>query len=132
MRIFWRVLAALVLIAAIIGIGVYAYNIGMTQGLAQKVQLPAGGSAPVPSLYYYGHPFLGMGWGVFGCLIPFFLLCLAFGSLRAIFWHGPMGWRHMPHRYWGCRDENGKDLPPFFAEWHRRAHGDSSEPDAKK
>ncbi len=37
MRILWRVLAALVLIAAILGIGVYAYNIGMAQGLAQKL-----------------------------------------------------------------------------------------------
>ena len=38
MRILWRVLVVLVLIAAILGIGVYAYNIGMAQGLAQKVQ----------------------------------------------------------------------------------------------
>jgi hypothetical protein len=39
MRILWRVLVVIVLIAAILGIGVYAYNVGMTQGLAQKVQV---------------------------------------------------------------------------------------------
>jgi hypothetical protein len=134
MRILWRVLAALVLIAAILGIGMYAYNIGITQGQVQNVQAPAGQSVQAP-FPYYGHPFIGMwgmGWGAFGCLIPFFLLCLVFGSLRAIFWRGPMGWGHMPHRHWGWRDENGKGLPPFFAEWHRRAHAENSDPETKK
>jgi hypothetical protein len=121
MRILWRVLVALVLIAAIIGIGVYAYNVGMAQGLAQNIQAPAGQVVPMPSLRY-GHPFFGFGFGPFGCLIPLFLLFLVFGSLRAIFWHGPMGWRHMQRRHWGWHDENDNDVPPFFAEWHRRAH----------
>ena len=39
MRILWRVLVVVVLIAAILGIGVYAYNVGIAQGLAQKVQV---------------------------------------------------------------------------------------------
>jgi hypothetical protein len=123
MKIFWRVLAALVLIAAILGIGVYAYNLGMSQGLAQKVQLPAGQAGQLP-YGPYGHPFFGFGYGLFGCLIPFFLLCLVFGSLRALLWHGPMGWRSMHRRHWDCRDENGKGVPPFFSEWHRRAHAE--------
>jgi hypothetical protein len=126
MKIFWRVLVTLVLIAAILGIGVYAYNIGMAQGLTQKVQVPAGGSAEMPHLYY-GHPFLGFGFGLLGCLIPLFLLFLVFGSLRAMFWHGPMGWGHMHRRRWGWREENGKGVPPFFDEWHRRAHTGSEE-----
>ena len=35
---------------------------------------------------------------------------------------------HMHRRHWGWHDENDKndkndkDFPPFFAEWHRRAH----------
>ena len=121
MRIFWRVLAALVLVAAILGIGVYAYNLGIAQGIAQKVQLPAAGSVQMPWLQYR-HPFFGFGLGLFGCLVPLFLLCLVFGSLRAIFWHGPMGMRHMHRRDWDWRNENGQGVPPFFAEWHRRAH----------
>jgi hypothetical protein len=132
MRIFWRILAALVLIAAVVGVGAYAYSLGITQGLAQKVPVTTGGTAPVP-YFYPMHPFFGFGWGPLGCLVPFFLLCLIFGSVRALFWHGPMGWRHhMMHRsHWG-RDENDKDFPPFFAEWHRRAHGEPEDKPAEK
>jgi hypothetical protein len=121
MRILWRVLVVIVLIAAILGIGVYTYNIGVAQGLAQKVQAPAVGSVPMPYLYH-GHPFMGFGFGLLGCLVPLFLLFLVFGSLRFLFWRGPMGWGRMHHRRWDWHDENGKDVPPFFAEWHRRAH----------
>jgi hypothetical protein len=133
MRILWRVLVALVLLAAIVGIGVYAYNLGMAQGLVQK--LPTGTQVQMP-YGYYGHPFMGFGgFGLVSCLIPFFLLCLVFGSLRALFWHaGPMGWRHimMNHRRWDWRDENSMEVPPFFAEWHRRAHAAPEDEAAKK
>ena len=135
MRILWRVLVALVLVAAIVGIGVYAYNLGMAQGLVQKI--PAGTSVQMP-YGYYGRPFLGFGgfgFGLLGCLIPFFLLCLVFGSIRALFWHaGPMGWRNnmMHHRRWDWRDENSKEVPPFFAEWHRRAHAAPQDEETKK
>jgi hypothetical protein len=131
MRILWRVLAALVLVAAIVGLGAYAYNIGMAQGLAQKVQAPAAGSVQMPYLHY-GHPFLGFGFGLLGCLVPLFLLCLVFGSFRVLFWHGPMGWRHMHRRNWGWHDENDKGVPPFFSEWHRRAHAVPEDESAKK
>ena len=40
---------------------------------------------------------------------------------------GPMGMGHMHRRHWDGRDENGRDVPPFFAEWHRRAHAAPSE-----
>jgi hypothetical protein len=126
MRILWRVLVALVLVAAIIGIGVYAYNIGMAQGLAQKIPVPSGESVQVPYVYY-GHPFFGFGFGLLGCLVPLFLLFLVFGSLRALFWHGPMGGRHMHRRPWGWHAEDDKDVPPFFSEWHRRAHDEPEE-----
>ena len=126
MRILWRVLIALVLVAAIVGIGAYTYNLGMAQGLAQKIQIPTGAPVQMPYLHY-GLPFFGFGYGLLSCLVPLFLLFLVFGSLRALLWHGPMGWRHMYHRRWDWRDENGKDVPPFFAEWHRRAHAGADE-----
>ncbi|HVM71268.1 MAG TPA: hypothetical protein VMT91_05880 [Anaerolineales bacterium] len=126
MRIFWRIFAAIVLIVAVLGIGLYAYNVGVAQGLAQKVQVPALSPAQVPYLYNW-HPFVGFGFGLLGCLIPLFLLFVAFGCLRMLFWHGPMGWGRMHHRRWDWRDENGKDVPPFFAEWHRRAHAGPEE-----
>jgi hypothetical protein len=126
MRILWRVLVVVVLIAAILGIGVYAYNIGMAQGLAQKVQAPQVGSVPLPHMVY-GHPFFGFGFGLIGCLVPLFLLFLVFGSLRFLFWRGPMGWGHMHGRHGNWHDENGRNVPPFFAEWHRRAHAAPAE-----
>jgi len=132
MRILWRVLVVLVLIATILGIGVYAYNMGMAQGLAQKVQAPAVGSVPLPHTMYYGHPFFGFGFGLLGCLVPLFLFFLVFGSLRMLLWRGPMGWGHMHHRRWNGHDENGKDVPPFFAEWHRRAHAGPEEEPGKE
>jgi hypothetical protein len=132
MRILWRVMAALVLIAAIAGIGAYAYNIGITQGLAQKVAAPAGTVVAQPYMHF-GRPIFGFGFGLFGCLIPLFLLCLVFGSLRAMFWHGHMGMRGMHHHGpWGWRDENSKDVPPFFSEWHRRAHAQPDDKPAEK
>jgi hypothetical protein len=132
MRIFWRVLAALILLAAIAGIAWYAYDAGIAQGLAQKVQAPTGVTSPM-SYRQFGHPFFGLGFGLLGCLVPLFLLFIAFGSMRALFWHGPMGWgHHMPYRRWGWRDEDGKGVPPFFAEWHRRAHTGSEEGPEKK
>jgi hypothetical protein len=131
MRILWRVLVALVLVAAIVGIGVYAYNVGIAQGLAQKLPVQTGGPVQMPYLYY-GHPFFGFGFGLLGCLVPLFLFFLVFGSLRALFWHGPMGWRHMNRRHWDWRDENGKGVPPFFAEWHRRAHGEPEDEPVQK
>jgi len=100
MRILWRVLVVIVLIAAILGIGVYAYNIGMATGLAQKVQVQAAPPAHMPYMYY-GHAFpgFGFGFGLFGCLIPLFLLFLVFGSLRFLFWRGPMGLGQMHRRH---------------------------------
>jgi hypothetical protein len=131
MRILWRVLAALVLVAAILGIGLYAYNLGINQGLAQKVQLPAGMQTRVPYMHF-GYPFFGFGFGLLGCLVPIFLLFLVFGSLRALFWHGRMGGWHMHRRDWDWRNGEAKGVPPFFAEWHRRAHEKPEDGSAEK
>jgi hypothetical protein len=131
MRIFWRIAVVLVLIAAVVGIGVYAYSLGMTQGLVQKVPVTAGESVPVPYMHSW-HPFFGFGFGPLGCLVPLFLLFLICGSVRVLFWHGPMGWCHMHRRHWGWHDENGKDVPPFFEEWHHRAHGEPEDKPAEK
>jgi hypothetical protein len=126
MRIFWRVAVALVLVIALVGIGAYAYHMGLAQGLVQKLPVTSGQTVPAP-YWQYGHPFFGFGFGPFACLIPLVLLFLFFGSMRALFWHGPMGMHSMHRRHWGWRDDNGKDVPPFFEEWHRRAHAKPDE-----
>lgn len=120
-RIIFRIFLAIALLAVIAGLGVYAYNLGIAQGLVQsgKLPAPAAGVAPYP---YYGGPFFFHPFGFPGlfCLVPLFFFLL-FGLLfRGLFWHGPWyGGRH--HGYW----ENG--VPPRFEEWHRKVHEPKSE-----
>jgi hypothetical protein len=127
-KIFIRILAGLVLLAAIAGIAFFAFNAGM----AQHLELSAGNNSQAPNLNYgmpyntpyFWHPFPFLGFGCFAPLIAIFLVFLALRSLSFVFW-GPRGghWGHMNrgwHRNGG--DENG--VPPMFQEWHRRAHGE--------
>ena len=119
-RIVFRILAGLVLIAAIIGIGIFAFNLGA----AQHLQVPANnnGGAPYP---YYGYRYWGFfpffGLGCFGPLIALFLLFLAFRAFSFLFW-GPR-WGHM-HHGWHRSGWEGNDVPPVFQEWHRRSHNE--------
>jgi hypothetical protein len=109
-RVFPRVLFGLLVIAGVIGIGVYAYQLGVAQGIAQGA--PAGAAV---GPYWYPHPFFAPFWG-FGCLIPLFLLFLVFGGMRAMFWRG-----HMGHGHWREKWSEG-GVPPMFEEWHKSAH----------
>ena len=133
-RIIFRVLLALVLLAGVAAVGVYAYNAGVARGLAENVALaqPGEGGVPVvPYAYGYGapyffhRPFFGFGFGPLGCLFPLLALLLFFGLFKGLLWRGPWGggrgWRHF--------GTGEKGLPPMFEEWHRRAHGEApSEP----
>ncbi|OGO47701.1 MAG: hypothetical protein A2W37_09675 [Chloroflexi bacterium RBG_16_63_12] len=121
-------LLVLALLAGAAGVGVYAYNAGVAQGLVQsgKVTVVEGRPGPYP---YYGGPFLfrpfGFGFGFLGCLFPLLFFFLIFGLLRGLLWRGPWGWR----RGWGGGGHHGHgpwgegSVPPMFEEWHRRAHG---------
>ena len=133
-RIILIGLLVLALLAGAVGVGVYAYNAGVAQGLVQsgKLVAPEGGVAPYP---YYGGPFFfhqpfGFGFGFLGCLFPLLFFFLIFGLLRGIFWRGPWGWRHGwgggHHGPWG---KGG--VPPMFEEWHRQAHGQSAPPESQ-
>lgn len=129
----FRILAALVLVAAIAGIAFFAYQAGMAQGSPVTIEAPSGGSVPAPYPYpYYGMPFYrpwgwGWGFGCFGILIPLFLFFLAIKAFRFAFWGPRWGWHHQ-HGLWG-RGWNG-DVPPMFEEWHKKAHGE--QPEEKK
>jgi len=129
-KIVFRILAGLVLLAAIAGVAFFAFNLGV----AQHVQLPATGNGQVPYPYFgYGfwRPFPFFGFGCIAPLIALFLLFLAFRAFSFIFW-GPR-WGHWGHMHHGWRrdgwDESG--VPPMFQEWHRRSHSES-EPDKKE
>jgi hypothetical protein len=139
-NVFFRILAGLVLLAAIAGIAFFAFNAGMTQGVASNLQAtaPQAGGQPVP-FYGYGygmpffHPFPFFGFGCFGVLIPLFLLFLAFGAARRMIWGPRWGWHHMHHGPWGEKGPGSPDfVPPMFAEWHRRAHGEAPADEKKQ
>lgn len=121
-RFVLGILLSLVLIAGLLGIGVYAYDVGVTQGLAQsgKLVAPATGVAPYP---FYGGPFFfhpfGFGFGFLGCLFPLLFFFVVFSLFRGLWWRGHMGWGGT-HGRW----ETG--VPPRFEEWHRRAHGENA------
>src|SRR5437879_4521721 len=68
------------LIAAIVGVG--AYQLGLSQGLATT------GTAVAPAVYY--HPFF---FGGFGFLFPLLFIFLVFALIRGAFWGG-MGRRY--------------------------------------
>ena len=142
-RIVFGVLLALLVLAGVAAVGVYAYNAGVARGLAENVTLAAPGAEGVapalPYAYGYGGPFFfhrpfGWGFGPLGCLFPLLFFVLFFGLLRGVFWRGRWGhgWGH--HGGWrhGEHDEHG--VPGPFEEWHKRAHGESpppAEPQAK-
>jgi hypothetical protein len=128
-----RIVAALVLIAAIAGIAYFAFQAGMAQGSPITVQAPSGETVPAPYPYYgYGYGFhrpWGFGFGFFGFLILIFLFFMVMRAFRFLFWGARGGWGHHygGHGPLGRHWENG--FPPMFEEWHKRAHG---EPPAEK
>ncbi len=130
-KIGLRIVAGLVLLAAVAGIAFFAFQAGVANGSPVTIQAPSGESVPAPMPYYgygYGMPFhrpFGFGFGCFGPLLALFLLFLAFRAFRFAFW-GPRWGHHMGH--WGRRWEGG--APPMFDEWHKRAHGE--QPEEKK
>jgi hypothetical protein len=97
------------LVVAIIAlvVGAFAYQLGLSQGIATSI--PAG-AAPVA---YYGYPHWGFGFGFLGLLFPLFFLFLIFGALRAAMWGG----RGYGGKGWG----NGRQR---IEELHRELHGE--------
>jgi hypothetical protein len=118
-NLFFRILAALILLAAIAGVAALAYQAGAAHAALTPAQASTGQVGgrlqAVPVLFFFP------GAGLFGLLALVLLLVLAFSSLRRLLW-GPR-WERMPRgagRFGrGSWDEG---VPPMFAEWHRRAH----------
>ncbi len=125
-HIIFRIVAAFVLIAAIAGIAVLAYNAGAAHQVAINAAPAAQNSSPTyPYLGPFWWPFPFFGFGFIGLLGAFFLFWLAFGALRFVLWGPRRGWRrwHRGYGHWGER-ENGEEppIPPMMAEMHRRMH----------
>ena len=102
-------LAGLLVLGLLATVGIYTYNLGMAQGLAQAGTAAAAPGA-VPMVPMYWRPW-GFGFGFFP-FFPFLFFLFLFAAVRGLFWR---------RRWYGPRwDERG--VPPMFEEWHRRAH----------
>lgn len=125
-RIVFRILLAMLVIAALAALGVVVYNAGVAQGVAQSGVLAEEGFRVGPRMVPWVHgwwggwgfrPF-GFGFGFLGCLVPLLFLFLIFALVRGLFW--------APWGRWGWRGWGGPGhVPPAFDEWHRRAHGEA-------
>lgn len=126
-KLGFRIVAAIVLMAAIAGVAFLAFN----AGVATHVQVPApaagqGMYRPYGFGFWPMFPFFGL--GCFGPLLALLLLVLAVRAF-AFMLFGPRWGRWGMHRAWrhGWDQEGG--LPSMFKEWHDRAHGQPSKPD---
>jgi hypothetical protein len=123
-HIVFRIVAGIVLLAAIAGLGIFAYQAGVAHGIDANFQVSSGETAGLPVLNHvlpYWHFMSFPGFGLFGILLAFFLLFLAFGAMRRLIWGPRWGMRYMRHGYWS-HGPWGEGIPPMFAEMHRRAH----------
>jgi hypothetical protein len=114
-RIGVKVLFAVLLLAGVIGAGVYGYNVGVAQGIAQGAAAAQTGAQP--PVMFYPRPW-GYGFGFFP-FAPLFFLVFWILIFRGLFWRGSRWGRGYGYGY-RC---GYSGVPPAFDEWHRRAHG---------
>ena len=110
-------------ILLLVGVGVLAYNAGVSQGLAEsgRVVDPDGYRGP-----YIDGP--GFGFGFFGLLFPILFILLLFALAKAAFgrpWGGHGPYYDRPGPWMGGPGGWQGAPPPMFEEWHRRAHGEA-------
>ena len=119
MGTFVRVLATLLVVAILVGIGTGVYNAGVTAGLAEQLQQAAASGdavvAPCPYGYGYGGPYWH-GPGFFGIVFGILGILLLIGLVRAAIGGGRWGGRgHGGPGGWGDRQSR-------MAELHRDLH----------
>jgi hypothetical protein len=128
-RTLARIFLAVVIIAGAVGLGVTAYNAGVTAGLAETGRVVVNdGPYLAPGGSYVGYG-LGHGFGFFGGLL---FLILLFALVRAAF-GGRRGWgRHGSS--WvagGWRDEQGRSWEERARDAHDAWHRDHPEGSAR-
>jgi hypothetical protein len=104
----------MLVVIAMVLVGVGAYNLGVSHGVAVNPQIAAGTTPGGPPVVVYPY---GYGWhrpfGV-GFLFPLLFFGFWFLAARALFWRG--GWRGYGP---GC---GGYGAPSGLEHWHRRVH----------
>jgi hypothetical protein len=115
-RFACRVILGLLVVVALVGAGMYGYNLGVAQGIVERGAVAAApGTVPV---VIWPRPW-GFGFGFFP-FFPLLFILFWFFVARALFWRGAWGggaWRGR-----GCGWDR---VPPAFEEWHRQAHARS-------
>lgn len=131
-----RVLGLLLVLGLIAGAGAFGFRSGMARGIEQAPEVAAaiekaaenGQVAPFPPMMY-GYSYLRYGFGHPHFFNPFGLICgsifllfLFFGFMKMLFFRrmGHASGHHGHHGPWSKNWEGS--APPFFAEWHKRAH----------
>jgi hypothetical protein len=157
-RVILGIVAAVIVVAALFGVGGMAYRMGVAQGAGYAaLTLPRGDGAPpavegqpnfgrgqgyapgypMPMMpgAYYGHGFGRMGGfnpfgGLLGILGTLFLIFLFFGLIRGLFFRRMgWGWRGGPGMHGGPGGWRGHgDVPPWAMEWHRKMHEQQATP----
>ena len=137
--ILFRVLGLLIVLGLIAGAGAFGFKAGMARGIEQAPEVAAaiekaaenGQVSPAsPMMYGYGYPHMyGFGhphfFNPFGAICGSILFLFLFvGAMKMLFFRRMRhGWGHHGHHGSWHKDWEG-NVPPFFNEWHKRAHGE--------
>lgn len=141
--IVFRVLGLLLVLGLIAGAGAFGYQAGTARGIEQApavaaaIEKAAENGQPVMPMYGHGYGYgyphdYAFGYrhhfNPFGAIcFSFLFLFLFFGAMKMLFFRRMRhGWAHGHHGPWG-KDWEGK-VPPFFSDWHQRAHGEGEKP----
>jgi len=123
-----RVLAAIVIVGVLAGLGVAVYNAGVSQGAVQGASLATASGAPAVAYGWYGYgPHWGWGFPVFGIFFWILGVFLVFALLRALFGWGRWGrhrWDDRGHGGWGGPGGAGGvgDRRGTIERWHPELH----------
>jgi hypothetical protein len=123
----------LLAIVATVGIGIAAYNAGVSEGVSEGLRRAGDSGQAVRAVGpRFGHGYgYGYGWGFPFGLILFPLLVIGIILLvRGLFWRGRWGGPggYGPGGYgWGPPGPWGQGGPQRFEEWHRRQHDQPGE-----
>jgi hypothetical protein len=124
--VFFRFVAALILVGLLAVVGVNIYNAGVDAGIASDVGNAIASGAPLPAGYYYG-PYVGQQWGhgfgFGGFLLGLLFLFFFFGLLRAIF-----GWGRWNGHHGDGGSSRWRSRRDYMEDWHRELHAEK--PDA--
>jgi hypothetical protein len=130
-KIWFRVLISVFLLVALIGAGLWVYNMGMMQGATVNIdgELPTAFADRYLPQYGTMAPYAHGGLRMFSPLRfigGFFFLLFIIAMFRMVIF-GPRRYAHFHGRHCGSwREWNHENVPPMVKEWHRKMHEQES------